>query len=104
MLRYKITINRLLSGELELPSDNPNRLAALEYKGSDRFVEALQGLINASYGAFGHLMSASGTTPIDLDCVLCKLRQQGKVAEFELLEGRELVKNYDPGIPRDAVS
>jgi len=49
------------------------------------------------HGAFGHRFDPESTTPIDLSHVLkTQLSPRFKV---EILEGAELVKVYDPGIP-----
>jgi hypothetical protein len=50
-------------------------------------------------GAFGHLIGEY-TTPIDLHCAFLN---QGELLAT-LIEGKELVKSYDPEIPEGSVT
>lgn len=68
--------------------------------------------LDSAYGAFGHSIGDS-TSPIDLDAAIKKGPSavwMGKMAKFllgyrfQLLEGAELVKSYDPKIPLDTLT
>lgn len=83
---------RLAGTAIVLETDEPNTPGVVQVEGMA--AAAVQYILRQSYGAFGHLLSPDAITPIDLDYVMRQL-------QAEVVAG---VANYDPDIPKDAVT
>lgn len=57
--------------------------------------------LQSAYGAFGHTIEEN-TSPIDLDAALKS--PVFKDYLVELIEGEDLTRSYDPGIPEGAIT
>jgi hypothetical protein len=71
--------------------------ASLVYNGDESDIEKIRNIIENSYGAFGHKIGTI-TSPIDLHCALHKSK-----LSFNQVSGLK-VKNYDPDIPKYAMT
>lgn len=105
MLKYKV-FDRI-GGEyiVSLDSDDPNATSVIEIsvsdRGDERFIPIIRDWLDNTYGAFGHFLG-NPTTPIDLDAAMHG--NDAKVFRPEITEGQELVRVYDSGIPKGAVT
>lgn len=86
---------------VSLKSDDPNKSARIEYEGDDYLIRVIKGWLEHEYGAFGHLIG-NGTTPIDLNAAMHS--KNASAWSPEIIEGHDLVKRYDPGIPPGAMT
>ena len=101
MLKYKI-----LSIEITVSVDSadPNKSGKVAYEGDESAVKLLKHYLGLCYGAFGHVLNPEMTTPIDMDAAL-KSREISEIfGAAEIVEGGDLVKTYDPGIPDKCVT
>ncbi len=103
-MRYELThpIFRDRTCQVSLASDDPNKGALLQFSGNGYAIERVRDILANSYGAFGHQIG-DATTPIDLHYAMNNTKN---LVEYQpqLLEGEDLVRSYDPGIPPGAVS
>lgn len=105
MLKYQLDfLPEVPSIELSLDVSNPNQYAPLKIEGGDdRSRSVLDFIFSSSAGgAFGHTFNPRSTTAIDLNYVLNAEAQD--LFDVELVEGEDLVKSYDPGIPEGSVT
>ena len=90
---------------VSVDSNNPNASEKISItvgdEGDDRFVPIIREWLEHEYGAFGHIIGTH-TTPIDLDAAMHS--RDSKKFRPEIVEGQELVKSYDPGIPKAAIT
>lgn len=84
-----------------LDSNDSNESAKIQVEGQEEAIEMIRDLLSKSYGAFGHTITES-TTPIDLDAAL--KGEKFRLFRPQCIEGAELVKRYDPGIPPGAMT
>jgi len=84
---------------LSLFVDEPNESGALSIEGDESLVLKLRQHLSGTYGAFGHLFDIGNTTAIDLHAALAQ-----SPFTSEILEGAEMIAEYDPQIPEDAVT
>lgn len=101
MLSYKLNdfMNREIT--VSLAVNSPHETAEIIYSGDNFLTAHIKEILSLSIGAFGHSIGSS-TTAIDLNAALKSDRF--KEYKVELIEGGELVKSYDPGIPEGAVT
>lgn len=82
-----------------LDVDDPNKYGKLIYDDYLVFGWEFNNFISESYGAFGHILNPKSITPIDLHAALVKGNYK-----FEILEGEDMIKVYDPKIPDGAMT
>ena len=105
MLKYQLDfLPEVPSIELSLDVSDPNQYAPLKIEGGDdRSIAVLNFLFSTSAGgAFGHTFNPRSTTAIDLNYVLTA--EAKDLFGIELVEGKELVATYSPGIPAGSSS
>lgn len=87
---------------IKLDSDKPNIAAPIQIEGLEVFVEDVRRILRTATGAFGHLIG-EGTTPIDLHAAISN---SSELAEYEpkIIEGEDLVKSYNPQIPKGSIT
>lgn len=87
--------------EVWIDSKDPNASAKIQYSGNEVMVDVISDRLARQYGAFGHLIG-SATTPIDLDAAM----KSPEMKEYrpQLIEGEDMVKKYDPKIPKGAIT
>lgn len=98
MIRYEL---RAVDVIVSVNSSNPNTSAAIAFQGAPEKVERVRSRLSLCSGAFGHLIGES-TTPIDLHAAMNQPEMQQYLPV--LVQGTELVQNYDPDIPGDSVT
>lgn len=98
MIRYRLELPEG-AVTVSIASNDGNTTDQIIYEGEAEAIEALKDELPVLTGAFGHLIG-SATTPIDLDAAM--QRSEMQAYKPELLEGRELVQRYNPGIPDGA--
>ena len=96
MLKYEVNFQGSIFF-VSLDSSSGNARSQINYEGADS--TELRSLVSRMTGAFGHLIGEY-TTPIDLHCAFLN---QGELLAT-LIEGKELVKSYDPEIPEGSVT
>ena len=107
MIQYKITANNA-EVIITLDADDPNDFADVQYEGDSELLEIVKMWMSSATGAFGHFIGEN-TSPIDLDAAI-KFGPKPLLLKFmpnykwELLVGADLVKIYDPGIPKGALT
>lgn len=81
--------------------DDPNASGEIQYSGQTEYIAGVRETLSRQTGAFGHLIG-SVTTPIDLDAAM----KGAEMQRFrpQIAEGSELVKTYDPGLPKGAIT
>lgn len=101
MIRFELKVDQVVPMSVSLDADRPNQSTPIIYEGTDYAVGEVKPVLRSCYGAFGHSIGDS-TSPIDLDFAM----KSPKMKQFQpvLIEGAELVKVYDPGIPDGAVT
>ncbi len=102
MIKYQLTLGYSeTSIFISLPVTDGNSSALMEFEGGDMAVAKAKFELLNQYGAFGHKMGKV-TTGYDLDAAL----NSPGMARFSarILEGEEIVRNYDPGIPDGAMT
>lgn len=101
MIQYKLTVFTVLPILISVDSDNPNKSAEIQYQGNQDGIDEIKPILESSYGAFGHLIGTV-TTPIDLSAAM----NSPEIQQFkpELIEGDDLVKDYDPQIPEGSLT
>jgi hypothetical protein len=100
MFKYRFD---LIDVEVWLDVSDGNDFAETQWSGPDHRIESVKRYLNNAHGAFGHLIDADCTSPIDLDCAIAKIPQLQDVHP-QLIEGAELVASYDPDLPEGAVT
>lgn len=85
--------------EVWIDVDDPNISGEIQYAGQTEYVAGIRETLSRQAGAFGHLIG-SVTTPIDLDAAM----KGAEMQRFrpQVAEGADLVKKYDPDIPKGA--
>lgn len=101
MFKFKLKdfIDREITASIAVNS--PHETAEIIYSGDEFLAQQVKEVLSLSIGAFGHLIG-SKTTAIDLDAALKSDRF--KEYKVQLIEGEDLVKSYDPGIPEGAIT
>jgi hypothetical protein len=86
---------------VSLEVEESQKFALIIYEGDSLGCDYIRSVLRNQTGAFGHLISNS-TNPIDL----CVAMMSADMQRFkpELVEGSELVENYNSGIPDGAMS
>jgi hypothetical protein len=84
---------------LTLFVEDPNEVGTVSIEGNNALALQVRQYLGNTYGAFGHLFDLTRTTAIDLHAALS---QSPFVSE--VLVGAEMVVEYDPQIPADAVT
>jgi|GEM_PF-2044325 len=99
-IRYRLS---WLEDEVIVSLDvkDPNEIAPIKYEGEAYLIKSVRLWLEKEDGAFGHIIG-DRTCAIDLDAAMHSDAMQQ--FEPELIEGGELVKSYDPGIPDGAVT
>jgi hypothetical protein len=98
MLEIKLNQSGII---LALPAIDGNEQAMLtigDGSQSDKELEIRNRLIGST-GAFGHTINPERVTPLDLHAALVSLGYS-----FQVLQGAEMVAEYDPKIPEGAVT
>jgi len=86
---------------ISLPVTNGNTSALMEFEGDATTVAIAKFELLQQYGAFGHEMTEV-TTGFDLSAAL---NSPGMVRfNAKIVEGADIVRNYDPGIPDGSVT
>jgi len=88
--------------QIRLPVTDANEPAHPMYNDGDtdtRLERYIQRSLETSSGAFGHTIDPKSITPIDLHYAL---GQMGLV--IEIVEGAEMVEEYNPAIPEGALT
>lgn len=101
MLKYKILSNDII---ISVNSTDSNESGRVVYEGDESAVQILRHYLGLSYGAFGHTLNPELTTPIDMDAALKSPEISEIFGTAEIIEGGDLVKTYDPGIPDGSVT
>lgn len=86
---------------VSLSVDDGNESAPQEWEGDPGLIGWFRSRLGDTYGAFGHLFDTEFATPIDLHYAVFST-----LVDYEpvVVEGAELVKTYDPGIPDGAIT
>jgi hypothetical protein len=85
---------------VSLNAEEPQRLVPIIYEGEPLGCNYIRSILINQVGLFGHLISLS-TTPIDLSASMMSSDMQR--FKPELVEGSELLENYNPEIPDGAI-
>lgn len=100
MLKFSLAGGVLVS----VDTDDPNVTVPIEYEIDPDWAGLAEGMllayravINRGYGAFGHLIQGAAS-PIDLHAAILSIPN----VSFEILEGAELIENWNPQIPAGA--
>jgi hypothetical protein len=99
-LKYKLRIG----GKdffVSLDVEELQQSAPIIYEGASLGCDYIRSILRNQTGAFGHLIS-NATNPIDLYAAMMSADMQR--FNPELVEGSELVENYDSQIPDGAMS
>lgn len=96
MVKYFIDVNGS-QVMVFLDTDNPNETVDLEFSGQEDKVTLIKNWLSNQYGAFGHLIDDT-TNPIDLDAALIGQSEY----KAEMLEGENVIAEYNPRIPESA--
>ena len=99
VIKYKVGVDDN-EVEVSIDVDGGNKFGAVNFTGNADSVALVRSLLSSAYGAFGHGINLESCSPIDLAAAL------GSMATFkpEILEGEDLVKDWNPGIPDGAVT
>jgi hypothetical protein len=100
VIKYLVTVEQE-SVEIAINVSYPNEKAEIQYSGDKVAIALFSKWLGRQSGAFGHLIGQA-TSPIDLHCVLSK--PEAKQYQPQIIEGKELVKSYDPQIPDGAIT
>lgn len=84
---------------VSLDVDDPNATAEITFEGDNTLIERCKLFLATATGAFGHLIE-DRTSAIDLDYAFKS--DEGQTYSPEIIKGKKLIKNYDPGIPEDS--
>jgi hypothetical protein len=93
---YEYLIKEPFNVRVFLRAEDPNSWGDVQYTG--KWAEVVKAKLRSSTGAFGHIFDPDNTSPIDLDYAL-KTSFPGRIE----VKG-ELIKSYDPGIPKGAAT
>ena len=86
---------------VSLDAEQSQQSTLIVYKGDSLGCDYIRSILKNQTGAFGHLISNS-TNLIDLYVAMMSADMQR--FKPELIEGSELVENYNSGIPDGAMS
>lgn len=102
MIQYKLSdVFEGTEAIVALDASKPNEYAAIQYSGDEELVNTARSWLTSATGAFGNLIGKR-TTAIDLDAAM--KTDAAKQFDPQLIKGQRLVNNYDPDIPKDAIS
>lgn len=87
---------------LSLESATKNQPAPLKIEGNPQNVARVRELLDGAYGAYGHIFDIEMTAPLDLYFAAKNYLD----TEFTplIVEGAELVSDYNPGIPEGDIT
>jgi hypothetical protein len=86
---------------VSLAVEDSQQSTLIVYEGDPLGCDYIRSILKNQIGAFGHLISNS-TNPIDLYAAMMSADMQR--FKPELIEGTELLENYNSGIPDGAMS
>lgn len=101
MFVYQLTVDGS-EVTISLKSNHPDKSADIEIKGDAEPVAKVRTWLRSQCGMFGHTIDIRRTAPIDLSAAM-----HGKSAKQfkpKLLEGADIVKNYESPIPEGSLS
>lgn len=100
MIRYKLTNEIGDEIEISLDSDDQNVAATPEFEGEEYAIAEVQAWLRQQSGAYGHVITEE-ITPTDLAFALSTLDAVERY-QPEILEGEDLVNEFDPNISEDS--
>lgn len=83
---------------VSMTAANSNTFAPISYEGHTAAKRIVRSMLDRAYGAFGHTFDPDTSTPTDLDAAL------NSTFGRENVQRTGAAPNYDPGIPKDAVT
>lgn len=96
----KIDIKKA-AASISVDSSNPFEPSAVLIDGSAEARRILEHRLGFAFGAFGHSFNVDSASPVDTHHAVFT-----SLADFDpvVVEGADLVEDYDPGIPEGAVT
>ena len=97
---FKVYISSL-SVSIALESNSGDERSSLLFAGNKSGQDIVKTYLSMATGAFGHLFSMESTTPIALHSALISSMPNTKI---KIIEGAEMVRNYNQGLPKGVCS